>query len=228
MIIQSIAGIVITRIEGYPNLMIPLLLHFPFVGCTTEPPNVVETPLPACLDYAKDAELYGYCVYKNADALSDIASVNEHCPNASTWQDDCRQSWVMSHKDSYTLDDLMNICGNNADCAFQLLDSKPHQDVLEQVELCIRHADRYKHDCVMHAIQRWYFEWPDAEEVLRVAKRRNPFPEQIGTYIGARVACDGVGTCDGETENKRMCEKYVVEYQDKSKCPNQHRRRIKR
>ena len=225
MRIQSIEAVVILRIEGYQLFMIAILFKFSLMGCTSEPPNVVDNPLPVCLDYVKDAELYGYCVYKNADALLDIASVNEHCPNASTWQADCRQSWVMGHTDTHPLDELMNVCGQNADCAFQLLDSKPHEDVLEQVELCIRHADRYRHDCVMHAIQRWYFEWPDAEEISRVANTRNPFPEQIGTYIGARVACDDVGTCNGETENKRMCEKYVVEYQDKSKCPNQHRRR---
>lgn len=198
------------------------------LGCTTELPDVVENPLHTCIDYVKDAELYGYCIYKNADALSDVASVHEHCPNAGTWQDDCRQSWVMSHKDTYTLDELINICGQNADCAFHILDNKPHPDLLQQVDLCIQYADRYRHDCVMHAIQRWYFESPDAEEIARVVKERSPFPEQIGTFVGARVACDGVGICDGTPENKWMCEKYVVEYQDKSKCPNQHRRRIKR
>ena len=198
------------------------------LGCTFETPDVVDNPLPACFDYIKDVELYGYCIYKNVDTLSDIASVTEHCANAGTWQDDCRQSWVMSHKDAYDLDELMNVCAQNADCAFHILDNQPHPDLLKQVDLCIQYADRYRHDCVMHAIQRWYFEWPDAEEIARVAKERSPFPEQIGTYIGARVACDGVGTCDGTPENKGMCEKYVVEYQDKSKCPNQHRLRSRK
>lgn len=198
------------------------------LGCTTEPPNVVENPFSACVEYVNDAELYGYCIYKNVDALSGIASVNEHCANARTWQADCRQSWVMSNKDNYPIDKLMGVCKQNADCAFHLLDNKPHPDLLQQVDLCIQYADRYRHDCVMHAIQLWYFESPDAEEVARVAKERSPFPEQVGTFIGARVACDGVGVCDGTPENKGMCEKYVVEYQDKSKCPNQHRRRIKK
>ena len=198
------------------------------LGCTTEPPDVVENPFPACVEYIKDAELYGYCIYKNVDTLSDITSVNEHCANAGTWQADCRQSWVMSNKDNYTIDKLVGVCKQNADCAFHLLDSKPHPDLLQQVDLCIQYADRYRHDCVMHAIQLWYFESPDAEEVARVAKERSPFPEQIGTFIGARVACDGVGVCDGTPENKGMCEKYVIEYQDKRKCPNQHRQLIKR
>ena len=195
------------------------------VSCSKPLQPVVDNPLPVCLDYVTDAETYGYCVYKNAATLPDIGSVNTYCPQAGSWQDDCKQTWVMEHKDAHPLETLMEVCAQNADCAFELLDSKPHDDVLVQVELCIRHADRYRHDCVMHAIQRWYFTWPDAEEVSRVAQERNPFPEQVGTYIGARVACDGVGTCDGETENKRMCEKYVVEYEDKRKCPNQHRRR---
>ena len=195
------------------------------LSCSTEKPNVVDNPLPACIEHAKDAEVYGYCVYKNAKTLPDIKNVNEYCSQAGKWQDDCRQTWVIEYRNAYSLETLMEICAQNADCAFQLLDTKPHPDLLEQVPLCIRYADRYRHDCVMHAIQRWYFEWPDAEEIARVANEKNPFPEQIGTFIGARVACDGVGTCVGTPENKSLCEKYVVEYQDKSKCPNQHRRR---
>ena len=208
------------------SLFSVLMVWFPMgMSCTPSLPPVVDNPLPACLDYVTDADTYGYCVYKQAATLADIESVHTYCPQSGSWQEDCQQTWVIEHKEAYPLETLMNVCGQNADCAFELLDSKPHEDVLMQVELCIRHAGRYRHDCVMHAIQRWYFTWPDAEEVSRVAHKRNPFPEQVGTYIGARVACDGVGTCAGETENKRMCEKYVVEYEDKRKCPNQHRRR---
>ena len=182
---------------------------FFLLSCSTEKPNVVDNPLPACIEHAKDAEVYGYC------------------PHAGTWRDDCVQTWVIEHINEHPLETLMDVCEQNADCAFHLLDTKPHPDLLKQVKLCIRYADRYRHDCVMHAIQRWYFEWPDADEMARVANEKSPFPEQIGTFIGARVACDNVGTCTGTPENKSLCEKYVVEYQDKSKCPNQHRRRTK-
>ena len=91
--------------------MLTILFTFEtFMGCNPEPPDVVQNPLPACLEYTKDAELYGYCVYKNADSLIDISSVHEHCPTAGSWQEDCRQSWVMSHTNDYSLDDLMVVC----------------------------------------------------------------------------------------------------------------------
>ena len=200
------------------------------VSCTTpEVPNVVDNPLPACHDYAKDANIYGYCVYKNADSLPSVDSVNLYCAQAGAWAQDCRQTWVISQSKDTPFDALMGVCGQNSDCAFQLLDKRPQEDVLNQVDFCMRYAGHYKHDCVMHAIQRWYFEWPDAEEVSRVAKERNPFPEQIGTYIGARVGCDNVGSCEGNADNQMMCEKYVRIYQqDSRQCPNQHRRRRKR
>ena len=198
---------------------------FFLLSCSIEKPNVVDNPLPACIEHAKDAEVYGYCVYKNAKRLPDINSVNKYCSQAGKWKEDCRQTWVLENRDGHSLEALMDICAQNADCAFHLLDTKPHPDLLEQTKLCIRYADRYRHDCVMHAIQRWYFEWPDADEISRIANEKSPFPEQIGTFIGARVACVGVGTCDGIPENKSLCEKYVIEYQDKSKCPNQHRKR---
>ena len=195
------------------------------LSCSTEEPTVVDNPIPTCIEHAKDVEIYSYCVYKNAGNIENIKSIEEYCSHAGTWQEDCRQTWVFEHLNDHSLETLMEICAQNADCAFHLLDNKPHTDLLKQVKLCIRYAERYRHDCVMHAIQRWYFEWPDAEEIARVANEKSPFPEQIGTFIGARVACDGVGTCTGTPENKSLCEKYVIEYQDKSKCPNQHRRR---
>ena len=195
------------------------------LACGTEEPNVVDDPLPSCIEHAKDADIYGYCVYKNAKTLPDVLSVNKYCSQTGKWKEDCRQTWVIENRNAYSLEELMDICAQNADCAFHLLDSKPHPDLLKQTKLCIRYADRYRHDCVMHAIQRWYFEWLDADEMARVANERSPFPEQIGTFIGARVACDGVGSCTGTPENKSLCEKYVVEYKDKTKCPNQHRKR---
>ena len=110
----------------------------------------------------------------------------------------------------------------------ELLDARPHNDVLVQMERCVRHAGRYSQDCVMHASQRWYFSWPSVDEIQRVAQQKNPFPEQIGMYIGARVACDDVGQCGGDKEINRMCEKYVEEFQNKNNCPNQHRNRTPR
>lgn len=180
------------------------------------------------MDYAHDAGLYGYCVYKHAETLPNITSVQQHCSQADKWSEECTQVWALSNINHYPLDDLLNVCIHHFDCAMQLLDAKPHNDVIIQMERCMRYTGHYKNDCVMHAAQAWYFDWPPPEEIHRVAKERAPFPEQIGMYIGARVACDGVGSCEGDVENQRMCEKYVRIFQDKGQCPNQHRMRRKK
>jgi hypothetical protein len=190
--------------------------------------DAITDPWVVCQEYAHDLKGYGYCVYQNAKDLPDAEGVDRHCSQAGEWQDGCRQAWAVTQVDKRPLEELFRICGSNADCSFEILDTKSHDDVLVQIKRCKQFAGHYAQDCVMHASQRWYFDWPSAEEVARVAQRKTPFPEQVGMYIGARVACDGVGTCDGEKEIQRMCEKYVDIFQDKKNCPNQHRNRKKR
>ena len=208
-------------------LCFPLFALHPLLGCAqqSEPVSQIENPLPACNDYTHDASIYGYCVYKNAASITDLQSMGTYCDQAVEWREDCRQVWVISHIDQEPLETLLHVCGQNYDCALQLLDKAPHNDVHIQMERCMEYAGHYKHDCVMHAAQAWYFDWPPEEEIRRVAKQPAPFAEQIGMYIAARVACDGVGSCAGDAEIQMMCEKYVDIFQDKRECPNQHRNR---
>ena len=207
-------------------MYIQAILYLIFTSCT-QPSNTttILNPLPACNEYIQDETVYGYCVYQKIDTLSDINSVNVYCDQTGTWQNDCRQAWVMSQTDNKTLAELLPVCGTNSDCALELLDSKHHDDVLEQMNLCLQYTNQYARDCVMHSIQYWYFTWPTADEMSIVAKQPSQYPEQIGMYLGARVGCDGVGRCDGESEVQAMCERYVEIFQDESQCPNQHRQR---
>jgi hypothetical protein len=210
---------------GY-NMNIQAMLYLTFTSCVQTPTTVtISNPLPACEEYVQDENIYGYCVYQKIDTLLDINSVNLYCTQTGTWQDNCHQAWVMSQVDNRTLEDLLPICGDDSDCSLELLDSKHHDDVLEQINLCLQYTNHYARDCVMHAIQYWYFTWPTADEMSIVAKQSSQYPEQVGMYLGARVGCDGIGNCLGDPEIQTMCERYVDIFQDESKCPNQHRNR---
>lgn len=200
-------------------------------GCKQSTQPQVETivdPLPACIDYTKDPKGYAYCVYQQATSLTDIASVEKYCNQAKEWIEPCRQAWAVSKVDSVALEDLMHICDQNNDCALEVLDSKPHEDVLQQIKLCAQYAGRYSADCAMHASQRWYFDWPEADEIARVAKKKSPFPDHVGWYVAARVGCDNVGSCQGEQRIQKICEKNLEIFTNKRNCPNQHRNRKKR
>ena len=207
-------------------MYIQAMLYLVFTSCTqTSKTATILNPLPACEEYIQDENVYGYCVYQKIDTLLDINSVNRYCIQTGNRQDNCRQAWVMSQADNRPLEELLPICGNNSDCALELLDSKHHDDVLGQVNLCLQYTNQYAHDCVMHAIQYWYFTWPTKDEMSIVAKKPSPYPEQVGMYLGARVGCDGVGNCEGNSEIQAMCERYVEIFQDETQCPNQHRNR---
>lgn len=210
-----------TEYMFFQNLPFSLI----FINCTHNPDPVVKSPNPNCTSYASNQNIYGYCLYKQVQHIQKIEDVNTHCKHAFDWKSDCTQSWVMSNVDHYSLESLMQVCDHHADCAFELLDAKPNDDVLVQMDLCVQYTPKYRNDCIHHAMQRWYFEWPDATEMKRVASKPSPAPEQTGLYLGARVGCDNVGHCTGLTEVKQICEKYVQEFEDLRKCPNQHRRR---
>ena len=153
-----------------------------------------------------------------------VEDIDYFCTHAAHLEAECRQNWVMRNKNTASLDALISVCKSD-DCALEILDAKPDDDVLIQMTLCEQHAGRYGRDCIMHALQKWYFDWPPDWEIARVNKAHSRYPELVGTYTGARVGCDQVGNCEGSTENERMCQRFVVEYQDPKNCPNQHRNR---
>lgn len=106
-------------------------------------------------------------------------------------------------------EELLAVCAGNVDCAFELLDFRPSDDVIEQFELCLLHVGKYGDDCAGHALQRWWFGAPDAADVARVADARTPFAEKVGYFVGASIACAGVGACGSRPDVVRVCENAV-------------------
>ena len=65
----------------------------------------------------------------------------------------------------------------------------------------------YIRDCLGHAMQRWWYTAPDADEVARVAAVKSPYPDRIAFYVAASVACSNVGSCDGDPTMNSICLK---------------------
>lgn len=154
-------------------------------------------------------DAYGYCLYKVAGGLPDVASVERVCGLAESWEDECRHAWVagkMNEDSPYDMETLLGVCGDNADCAFELLDFRPADLIDTQLERCRLYAREHADNCTGHAMQRWWHAGVDAEEVARVAAMPTAFPRKVGFWIAASVQCDGVGSCEGNAAVQAACE----------------------
>jgi len=184
--------------------------------------------IPQCAEYEKNADVYGFCLYKFAGGFPSIQEVDRLCPMAGEWEKDCRHAWVsgrMNQDSGQSTDSLLEVCQKNPDCTFELLDFRPDEDVVKQINYCIAHVGPYIRDCIGHAMQRWWYTKPNAEEVARVAKTSTPFPDRVAFYIAASVACSNIGTCDGDPRMTKVCEKTVQHYkQSPKRCPAQQER----
>ena len=214
--------------RDYFSHMVSIFVSF-IIGCTNSQSLVeqsgISDPLPACSDYLNDVQTYKHCASKTAITDADMNTIHSHCAHALDLEMECRHKWVRANLAKYDFNSLKTVCNQDEDCVFDLLDNTPDEDVLVQIERCEQNLHHFRRDCVMHAVQRWYFQWPPDWEMERISQSPSRNAELIGLYVGARVECDGIGACTGHVENKAQCERYVRDYQDKSKCPNQHRNR---
>ena len=96
------------------------------------------------------------------------------------------------------------------------------------MDYCIKHVGPYIRDCLGHAMQRWWYTAPDAEEVARVAAVKSPYPDRIAFYVAASVACSNVGSCDGDPTMNNICLKNVANYKKfPNRCPAQEEKPLK-
>ena len=168
--------------------------------------------IPHCDNYRAIPETYGYCLYKVAGGLPDIEAVNRVCDLAGDWEEECRHAWVagkMNAGSAYTMDALLGVCGDNEDCAFELLDFRPAELIDDQLDRCRQYAGRHAADCAGHAMQRWKLAGVDAEEVARVAAMPTHFPRKVGFWLAVSVQCDAVGSCEGNDVVQAACEGQV-------------------
>lgn len=187
--------------------------------------------IPQCEAYKDQKDIYGYCIYKFAGGFPNVQEVERLCPMAGSWEKECRHAWVsgrMNENSGIEMDFLLNVCGKNPDCTFELIDFRPNPDVVIQMNYCIQYVGPYVRDCVGHAMQRWWYSAPDAEEVARVASISSPFPDRIAFYVAASVACSNIGTCDGDNKMKSICLENVKNYkQYPNRCPAQEEKPMK-
>ncbi len=136
---------------------------------------------------------------KQARDFRKPADVERLCPLTGDREPLCRQNWMIGHLAphlGFSTQELLGICGDAQDCKFELLDQRPSDRVLEQVDLCVDHAGRHTKDCVGHAMERWARTRPDVDEFLRIGAQERPYAPLVGSFLGEVVACQGVGACD--------------------------------
>ena len=165
--------------------------------------------LPQCARYeSEDPDLYGYCIYKYAGGFETVEQVNRLCGLAGKWENDCRHAWVagrMNVSSGVDMDLLLEVCATNADCAFELLDFRPSNEVSVQIKRCNTHAGIHAGNCIRHAMQRWYYTKPSEAEVARVAAMPTSHPDKVGYWVAAMVQCQGVGECPEGTTLGNQC-----------------------
>jgi hypothetical protein len=231
---QTIVGVAAaTLIFGVVALGTAVMLRVPGASVDTGGPPGADAAglgvlmpasgIPQCDGYRAIPDTYGYCLYKLAGGLPDIDSVNRICALAGDWEGECRHAWVagkMNADSPYAMDELLEVCGENDDCAFELLDFRPADLVDDQLERCRLHAGKHADNCTGHAMQRWKLRGVDAEEVARVAAMPTAFPRKVGFWIAASVQCDGVGTCEGNGAVQAACEGQSESFTRKpERCP---------
>ena len=180
--------------------------------------------MPQCARYeGQDPDLYGYCIYKYAGGFETIEQVNLQCGKAGTWENDCRHAWVagrMNASSGVPMDTLLEVCATNADCAFELLDFRPSNEVTVQIKRCNKHAGEHAGNCIRHAMQRWYYTKPSASEVKRIAELPTNHPDKVGYWVAAIAQCQGVGECPQGTALGNRCQNTVDNFERvPSGCP---------
>jgi hypothetical protein len=196
-------------------------------GANGEPPPGPGGGLPQCKIY-ENTEVYGYCVTKSAGGFRTVEDVERLCATAGDWEEECRHAWVAGrmHADSgVSTDVLLEVCGANDDCRFELLDFRPEDDVLIQMDLCRKHAGKHAPDCVGHAMQRWWQAGVDQAEIDRVAAAPTPYPNKVGFWIGVSVGCYGIGACPDDGQTGDFCRSTVENLsRNKNRCPTRSKK----
>lgn len=176
----------------------------------------------ACAPYADDAELLPHCLVRQAPGLPDAQAVDTVCSLAGALEDECRQLWTqrqLGSRDRYQRSELIDACGTNPDCAFEVIDLWPAETVDQQIRDCHR-AGPYAHSCVRHALNRWRATDPDAAEADRLGQQDLFMRGLVAEYLAVRVQCDRVGQCPKDGLIAQDCQDWVGRFQaNDGLCP---------
>lgn len=170
-----------------------------------------------CEKYVGQADEYGYCVFSTSPAIRDAEAARSWCKKAGDWEERCLHSWVSARlrdRAQWSDETLLGMCRGIPDCAFEILDFRPHSDILVQLNRCGLFAEEYGQDCGRHSLQRWWKANPDAPEIARVMSTPSPFDQIVGSYAAASVYCLKVGSCEGLPDRQHYCEAGVAHLVD--------------
>ena len=187
-----------------------VVLLIMMVGCEDEQPqqslsvslDILSQSPAACQDYGDDADVFGYCMVEQVSNYSDLSEASDHCVLAGEWESRCRHRWVniqlRTQSDLYSTKTLLEVCAENAECAFELLEFRSDPDLEVQLNLCMDYTGPFVQDCMGHAVQHWWIEDRSREELIAAAhwELAAPYPETMGYWFAASVACDERVICE--------------------------------
>lgn len=163
---------------------------------------------PACAPYAGLPEAAALCLSRQVADETEVSRVSALCEQTGAMASDCLRQWVTGPGAAgQPVDALLAVCGAHDDCKLAALDQRPSWDVAEQIRRCAAAGGVYANDCAVHALHRWLGTLPGPDEVYRVASIESPFPQAVGMYVAAAVACQGLPGCAGDAVVRDACEK---------------------
>lgn len=186
------------------------------------PPAVVA----ACGPYAELPLVLQSCLKSQVPTIAEPDLAMALCARTGALAEDCASAWVSAHLDREGLDRavLLQVCGPHGDCALQVLDRRPQGGLDAQLQDCQAYVADYLGDCGNHAMQRWWVAEPDPEAVAAALRITTSPANVVGRWAAARVACDGVGSCDGQTGAAEVCRKSLDELRaEPRRCPDRSR-----
>ncbi|MBL8614399.1 MAG: hypothetical protein JNM72_02205 [Deltaproteobacteria bacterium] len=185
------------------------------VGCG------VQQGDPRCAAYA-GTSTYGWCLTAAAGSLRDPAALDAHCGAAAPYERECRQRFVGAalQDPKWGRGELLGWCGDGPDCRLEVLEARPDPEVRAQLGLCAAHAGPLAADCATHALQRWATGAPTAGALAALAADPIADPALVGSWLGAVVACRGVGACPGAGPTAAACaEGLALLRAEPTRCP---------
>ncbi len=176
-----------------------------------------------CARFAGQASLETYCAYLAALEIGDPVEALAACSRSGEWELSCRGEWVAlwsRHDRGIDTGSLLEVCGDNHDCAFDLIESRPSGDTVLDIGRCEKNAGPYAQDCVKHMLNLWLAAEPEGAEIARLAAIQTPHAREVGQAVAYCLSCRGVGACEGSPEVTAQCERAVEDFKRQpERCP---------
>jgi hypothetical protein len=152
--------------------------------------------------------------------VEDLEAMKGHCAVTGPWERQCRSDWVQKHLRRKDWRLLVEVCGEDESCIFDVVDGEPGP-IDERLSRCALLKSGMSVHCARHALSAWWDQCPDAAEIHALARFDTVHPEEVGAYLGALVGCEGRGSCDGDFYVRRYCELQVEDLAaHPGKCAN--------